>query len=202
MDSARGTGASLRHPGSSTASGRTRRAFNEFFQFTHAKFSGVLSGACITFDNHRVAKPSAPSSTGGNRKLQHLRGSGRGIYLLGRYIDVDGKRVGDRFQRFQFQHRSKKDKTLFGLRGHSDSKLQSLQLWDAWEDESAVKHVAEMINSAPLLETLDLKDFQEDMEDETVGILSQALIQSSSLRELVLGGAGKWGGPLLLKALG
>ncbi|BBN19942.1 hypothetical protein Mp_8g15060 [Marchantia polymorpha subsp. ruderalis] len=89
-----------------------------------------------------------------------------------------------------------------GLRGHSDSKLQSLELLgDAWEDESAVKHVDEMINSAPLLETLELEDFREDMEDETVGILSQTLIQSSSLRDLVLGGAGKWGGPLLLKAL-
>ncbi|BBN19878.1 hypothetical protein MPTK1_8g14480 [Marchantia polymorpha subsp. ruderalis] len=91
-----------------------------------------------------------------------------------------------------------------GLRGHSDSKLQSLELLgDAWEDESAVKHVAEMINSAPLLETLDLKYFSKymNMEDETVGILSQALIQSSSLRDLGLGGAGKWGGPLLLKAL-
>ncbi|BFI43061.1 hypothetical protein MPTK2_8g14605 [Marchantia polymorpha subsp. ruderalis] len=90
-----------------------------------------------------------------------------------------------------------------GLRGHSDSKLQSLIVWDAWEDESAVKHVAEMINSAPLLETLSLKKWKEweDMEDETVGILSQTLIQSSSLRDLGLGGAGKWGGPLLLKAL-
>ncbi|BFI22660.1 hypothetical protein MPTK1_8g14575 [Marchantia polymorpha subsp. ruderalis] len=89
-----------------------------------------------------------------------------------------------------------------GLRGHSDSKLQSLSVsvWDAWEDESAVKHVAEMINSAPLLETLDLKYFEEDMEDENVGILSQALIQSSSLKVLELDNV-KWGGPLLLKAL-
>ncbi|BFI43058.1 hypothetical protein MPTK2_8g14550 [Marchantia polymorpha subsp. ruderalis] len=88
-----------------------------------------------------------------------------------------------------------------GLRGHSDSKLQSLIVWDASEDESAVKHVAEMINSAPLLETLELEDFREDMEDENVGILSQALIQSSSLKVLVLRGQVKWGGPLLLKAL-
>ncbi|BFI22709.1 hypothetical protein MPTK1_8g15075 [Marchantia polymorpha subsp. ruderalis] len=89
-----------------------------------------------------------------------------------------------------------------GLRGHSDSKLKSLELeGDVWEDESAVKHVAEMINSAPLLETLSFEDFWKDMEDETVGILSQALIQSSSLKELVLKGQVKWGGPLLLKAL-
>ncbi|BFI22653.1 hypothetical protein MPTK1_8g15055 [Marchantia polymorpha subsp. ruderalis] len=87
-----------------------------------------------------------------------------------------------------------------GLRGPSDSKLQSLKLWNAWEDESAVKHVAEMINSAPLLETLCLKRFQKDMEDENVGILSQALVQSSSLKELKLMNV-KWGGPLLLKAL-
>ncbi|BBN19947.1 hypothetical protein MPTK1_8g15140 [Marchantia polymorpha subsp. ruderalis] len=89
-----------------------------------------------------------------------------------------------------------------GLRGHSDSKLQSLIVWDAWEDESAVKHVAEMINSAPLLETslLGIEEDMEDMEDETVGILSQALIKSSSLKELKLINV-KWGGPLLLKAL-
>ncbi|OAE26991.1 hypothetical protein AXG93_1774s1000 [Marchantia polymorpha subsp. ruderalis] len=61
-----------------------------------------------------------------------------------------------------------------GLRGHSDSKLKWLELGgDVWEDESAVKHVAEMINSAPLLETLTLQGFSEDMEDETVEILSQ-----------------------------
>ncbi|BFI43107.1 hypothetical protein MPTK2_8g15140 [Marchantia polymorpha subsp. ruderalis] len=89
-----------------------------------------------------------------------------------------------------------------GLRGHSDSKLQSLIVWEAWEDESAVKHVAEMINSAPLLETLDLDHWEYmNMKDETVGILSQALIQSSSLKVLVLRGQVKWGGPLLLKAL-
>ncbi|BFI22655.1 hypothetical protein MPTK1_8g14526 [Marchantia polymorpha subsp. ruderalis] len=87
-----------------------------------------------------------------------------------------------------------------GLRGHSDSKLQSLIVWDAWEDESAVKHVAEMINSAPLLETLDLMDFWKDMEDETVGILSQALVQSLSLKVLILSKV-KWVRPLLLKAL-
>ncbi|OAE34142.1 hypothetical protein AXG93_1593s1000 [Marchantia polymorpha subsp. ruderalis] len=89
-----------------------------------------------------------------------------------------------------------------GLQGHSDSKLQSLDLYDAWEDSSAMKHVADMINSAPLLEKLLLGDsFNEnDMEDETVEILSQALIQSSSLKELELDGV-KWGPALLQKAL-
>ncbi|OAE34709.1 hypothetical protein AXG93_4347s1010 [Marchantia polymorpha subsp. ruderalis] len=88
-----------------------------------------------------------------------------------------------------------------GLRGRSDSKLKSLDLLVAWEDSSAVKYVADMINSAPLLETLRLGGYWEDMEDETVGILSQALIQSLALKEFTLDYAGKWAGPLLLKAL-
>ncbi|BFI43109.1 hypothetical protein MPTK2_8g15075 [Marchantia polymorpha subsp. ruderalis] len=88
-----------------------------------------------------------------------------------------------------------------GMRGHSDSKLKWLELGgDVWEDESAVKHVAEMINSAPLLETLELEYFEEDMEDETVGILSHALVQSLSLKVLILSKV-KWVRPLLLKAL-
>ncbi|BFI39616.1 hypothetical protein MPTK2_7g01535 [Marchantia polymorpha subsp. ruderalis] len=87
-----------------------------------------------------------------------------------------------------------------GLRGNSDSKLKELELIKAWEDVSAVKHVADTINSAPLLETLRLRGYQNDIEDETVGILSQALIQSSSLKELELYGV-KWGAALLLKAL-
>ncbi|BFI33260.1 hypothetical protein MPTK2_4g13541 [Marchantia polymorpha subsp. ruderalis] len=91
-----------------------------------------------------------------------------------------------------------------GLRGRSDSKLKSLDLWgkwEKWEDSSAVKYVADMINSAPLLETLRLGGYFEDMEDETLGILSQALIQSLALKEFTLDQAGKWAGPLLLKAL-
>ncbi|OAE25129.1 hypothetical protein AXG93_3217s1460 [Marchantia polymorpha subsp. ruderalis] len=87
-----------------------------------------------------------------------------------------------------------------GLRGNSESKLKTLNLFAAWEDWSAVKHVADMINSAPLLETLRLGGFYEDTEDETVGILSQALIQSSSLKELLLKSM-EWGAALLLKAL-
>ncbi|OAE30781.1 hypothetical protein AXG93_3522s1010 [Marchantia polymorpha subsp. ruderalis] len=88
-----------------------------------------------------------------------------------------------------------------GLRGYSESKIQSLYLRYAWEDASAVKHVAEMIKSTPLLETLSLIFSEKDMEDGTVGILSQALIQSSSLKVLNLARSGKWAGPLLLKAL-
>ncbi|BFI13037.1 hypothetical protein MPTK1_4g13705 [Marchantia polymorpha subsp. ruderalis] len=87
-----------------------------------------------------------------------------------------------------------------GLRGHFDSKLKSLDLEGVWEDSSAVKYVADVINSAPLLETLRLGVYSY-LENETVGILSQALIQSSSLKELTLEAAGNWGGPLLLKAL-
>ncbi|BFI06849.1 hypothetical protein MPTK1_2g06620 [Marchantia polymorpha subsp. ruderalis] len=58
-----------------------------------------------------------------------------------------------------------------------------------------------MIKSTPLLETLSLIFSEKDMEDGTVGILSQALIQSSSLKVLNLARSGKWAGPLLLKAL-
>ncbi|OAE31136.1 hypothetical protein AXG93_150s1260 [Marchantia polymorpha subsp. ruderalis] len=87
-----------------------------------------------------------------------------------------------------------------GLRGNCDYKLQSLDLFEAWNDSSAVKHVAEMINSAPQLETLRLGGYYQDMEDEAVGILSQALIHSSCLKELKLGCAVKWGPALLLKA--
>ncbi|BFI13020.1 hypothetical protein MPTK1_4g13545 [Marchantia polymorpha subsp. ruderalis] len=93
-----------------------------------------------------------------------------------------------------------------GLQGRSDSKLKSLDLSGWWENSSAVKYVADMINSAPLLETLRLGGrlggYLQDMEDETVGtILSQALIQSLALKEFTLDDAGKWGGRLLLKAL-
>ncbi|OAE26829.1 hypothetical protein AXG93_215s1270 [Marchantia polymorpha subsp. ruderalis] len=87
-----------------------------------------------------------------------------------------------------------------GLRGHSNSKLKSLELCVAWEYSSAVKHVADMINSAPLLETLTLGYCYNHMDDEALGILSQALIQSSSLKELSLEMV-DWGTALLLKAL-
>ncbi|OAE32615.1 hypothetical protein AXG93_3228s1320 [Marchantia polymorpha subsp. ruderalis] len=86
-----------------------------------------------------------------------------------------------------------------GLRGNPDSKLQHLRLCDAWEDASAVKHVADMINSAPLLKWLAIA-CKDDMEKEAVGILSQALIRSSSLEGLILEKM-KWGKALLLRAL-
>ncbi|BFI13718.1 hypothetical protein MPTK1_4g20223 [Marchantia polymorpha subsp. ruderalis] len=88
-----------------------------------------------------------------------------------------------------------------GLRGNCESKLQSLDLFEAWNDSRAVKHVAEMINSAPLLKTLRLGGFYENMEDEALKVLSQALIESSSLKELILRCEEKWGPALLLKAL-
>ncbi|BFI22816.1 hypothetical protein MPTK1_8g16161 [Marchantia polymorpha subsp. ruderalis] len=86
-----------------------------------------------------------------------------------------------------------------GLRGNCESKLQSLVLRNAWEDSRAVKHVAEIINSAPLLQTLILRESSK-MDDEAVGMLSQALIQSSSLKQLWLEKV-EWGAALLLKAL-
>ncbi|BFI43187.1 hypothetical protein MPTK2_8g15893 [Marchantia polymorpha subsp. ruderalis] len=85
------------------------------------------------------------------------------------------------------------------LRGNSKSKLECLELGNAWEDSSAVKHVADMINSAPLLQTLILGESSKT-DDEAVGMLSQTLIQSSSLQELMLEEV-EWGAALLLKAL-
>ncbi|OAE22664.1 hypothetical protein AXG93_1564s1000 [Marchantia polymorpha subsp. ruderalis] len=87
-----------------------------------------------------------------------------------------------------------------GLRGNSDSNLKYLGLKNAWGDLSAVKRVADMINSAPLLETLSLRHSRYDMDEETVGIVSQALIHSSSLKKITLDD-GTWGAALLLKAL-
>ncbi|OAE21348.1 hypothetical protein AXG93_3158s1090 [Marchantia polymorpha subsp. ruderalis] len=89
-----------------------------------------------------------------------------------------------------------------GLRGNSDSELKYLKLADAWGDLSAVKHVADMINSAPLLKSLRLSSSSSryKMDEETVGIVSQALIQSSSVKEIILDD-GNWGAALLQKAL-
>ncbi|BFI43213.1 hypothetical protein MPTK2_8g16167 [Marchantia polymorpha subsp. ruderalis] len=86
-----------------------------------------------------------------------------------------------------------------GLRGNCESKLQSLVLRNAWEDSRAVKHVAEMINNAPLLQRLRSDEISK-MDDEAVGMLSQALIHSSSLQKLTLEKV-EWGAALLLKAL-
>ncbi|BBN17160.1 hypothetical protein MPTK1_7g12460 [Marchantia polymorpha subsp. ruderalis] len=85
-----------------------------------------------------------------------------------------------------------------GLRGNSDSKLQALKLESARIDSSAVKHVADMINSATRLESLII-DSIDDMEEENVRILSQALMKSSSLKTLTLLNM-KWGEALLLNA--
>ncbi|BBN13442.1 hypothetical protein MPTK1_6g03510 [Marchantia polymorpha subsp. ruderalis] len=86
-----------------------------------------------------------------------------------------------------------------GLRGNSDSKLNYLDLEDAWEETSAVKHVADMVNSG--LNVLRIGEI-DDMEEEAVGILSQALIQSSSLKGLILEkGSGDRGAALLLRGL-
>ncbi|OAE30615.1 hypothetical protein AXG93_1037s1010 [Marchantia polymorpha subsp. ruderalis] len=86
-----------------------------------------------------------------------------------------------------------------GLRGNCESKLEKLHLQNAWWDSSAGKHVAEVINSAPLLQTLILQG-DSQMDDEAVGMLSQALIKSSSLKQLELNSV-KWGAALLLTAL-
>ncbi|OAE23715.1 hypothetical protein AXG93_2253s1260 [Marchantia polymorpha subsp. ruderalis] len=74
---------------------------------------------------------------------------------------------------------------------------KTLVLKNAWEDASAVKHVADMINSAPLLGMLRIT-YIDAMEEEAVGILSQALIQSSSLEEMHLVKV-DWGAALLLR---
>ncbi|BFI42920.1 hypothetical protein MPTK2_8g13195 [Marchantia polymorpha subsp. ruderalis] len=89
-----------------------------------------------------------------------------------------------------------------GLRGNYDSKLESLRLRDLGVDSSVMKHVVDMISSAPLLKKLELggENCSMDMDEETVGMLSQALIQSSGLKKLYLENV-KWGAALLLKAL-
>ncbi|BFI43149.1 hypothetical protein MPTK2_8g15560 [Marchantia polymorpha subsp. ruderalis] len=90
-----------------------------------------------------------------------------------------------------------------GLRENCQSKLKSLDLHNAWEDSSAVKHVADMINSATRLRKLSLGSCSngiDDMDEAALGILSQALLHSSSLKEIKLVDV-KWGASLLLKAL-
>ncbi|OAE33361.1 hypothetical protein AXG93_4123s1360 [Marchantia polymorpha subsp. ruderalis] len=58
-----------------------------------------------------------------------------------------------------------------GLVGYFESNLKSLELYNAWDDSSAVKHVAYMINSAIRLETLRFggnSNGIDDMDQETV----------------------------------
>ncbi|BFI21640.1 hypothetical protein MPTK1_8g04945 [Marchantia polymorpha subsp. ruderalis] len=76
-----------------------------------------------------------------------------------------------------------------GLGGNHESKLKTLELRNAWKDSSAVKHMADMIKSDTRLETLEIggsSDRMYDMDEEAARILSQAVIQSSSLRKLIL----------------
>ncbi|BFI22906.1 hypothetical protein MPTK1_8g17110 [Marchantia polymorpha subsp. ruderalis] len=77
-----------------------------------------------------------------------------------------------------------------GMRGKSESKLESLELHNAaWEDSSAVEHVADMINSAPRLKMLSLGGTGPhmcDMDEEVVRTLSQAINLSSSIKTLRL----------------
>ncbi|BFI42891.1 hypothetical protein MPTK2_8g12920 [Marchantia polymorpha subsp. ruderalis] len=77
-----------------------------------------------------------------------------------------------------------------GMRGKSGSKLESLELHNAaWEDSSAVEHVADMINSAPRLKLLSLGGTgvrKCDMDEEVVRTLSQAINLRSSIKTLRL----------------
>ncbi|KAG6550368.1 hypothetical protein Mapa_008331 [Marchantia paleacea] len=86
-----------------------------------------------------------------------------------------------------------------GLQANSQSNLKYLILEDAWEDASVVKHVAPMVNSTPRLERLNLARVGMIDEDD-VQTLSQALIQSSSLKAFLLHGAKGGASALLLKA--
>ncbi|BBM99410.1 hypothetical protein MPTK1_1g21110 [Marchantia polymorpha subsp. ruderalis] len=43
-----------------------------------------------------------------------------------------------------------------GLRGNYESKLDSLELRNAWESSSAVRHMADVIHRATRLETLEI----------------------------------------------
>ncbi|BBN06834.1 hypothetical protein MPTK1_3g24280 [Marchantia polymorpha subsp. ruderalis] len=92
-----------------------------------------------------------------------------------------------------------------GLKGNYESKLESLELRNAWKDSSAVKHMSDMINSATRLETLEIggspDDRMYDMDEEAARILSRALIQSSSLKKLVLREVEGETSAFLLKAL-
>ncbi|BFI31738.1 hypothetical protein MPTK2_3g24280 [Marchantia polymorpha subsp. ruderalis] len=92
-----------------------------------------------------------------------------------------------------------------GLGGNDESKLKTLELHNAWKDSDAVKPIADMINSATRLETLEIggspDDRMYDMDEEAARILSRALIQSSSLKKLVLREVEGETSAFLLKAL-
>ncbi|BBN18364.1 hypothetical protein MPTK1_8g01980 [Marchantia polymorpha subsp. ruderalis] len=91
-----------------------------------------------------------------------------------------------------------------GLRENSASKLKNLGVWNAWEDMNALKHVADVISSAAQLKILRFgsqSDRMIDMDESVVRALSQALIQSSSLKTLSLEGVEGRAAVLLLNAL-
>ncbi|BFI11124.1 hypothetical protein MPTK1_3g20795 [Marchantia polymorpha subsp. ruderalis] len=91
-----------------------------------------------------------------------------------------------------------------GLRGSDESELEYLELRNAWEDLSAVRNMADMITSATRLDTLEIggsSDRMYDMDEEAARILSQALIQSSSVKKLVLKAVKGEVSAFLLKAL-
>ncbi|KAG6545557.1 hypothetical protein Mapa_013159 [Marchantia paleacea] len=86
-----------------------------------------------------------------------------------------------------------------GLQANSQSNPKCLRLEGALEDASVVKHVFEVVNSAPRLEHLMLARVGMIDEDD-VQTLSQALIQSSSLKSFSLSEAKGGASALLLKA--
>ncbi|BFI21360.1 hypothetical protein MPTK1_8g02075 [Marchantia polymorpha subsp. ruderalis] len=76
-----------------------------------------------------------------------------------------------------------------GLRENSESKLKHLNVRNAWQDMTALKHVADLISSAANLDIFSFgcqSDPTIDMDDSAVRTLSQALIRSSVLKELRL----------------
>ncbi|OAE27608.1 hypothetical protein AXG93_2520s1040 [Marchantia polymorpha subsp. ruderalis] len=84
----------------------------------------------------------------------------------------------------------------------SSTVLETISLWDLeWssdaEVESLCSQIGRMLNSSSVKK---LRIVDTNLSEETVGILSQALIQSSSLKVLALYGV-KWGEALLLNAL-
>ncbi|BFI06685.1 hypothetical protein MPTK1_2g05030 [Marchantia polymorpha subsp. ruderalis] len=86
----------------------------------------------------------------------------------------------------------------------SESELESLELRDAWEDSSVVKHMADMIKCATRLETLEIGDSGGrlyDMDEEATTTLSHALMRSWSLKKLVLKEVKDEASAFLLKAL-
>ncbi|OAE32772.1 hypothetical protein AXG93_3556s1220 [Marchantia polymorpha subsp. ruderalis] len=91
-----------------------------------------------------------------------------------------------------------------GLRENSESKLKHLNVRNAWQDMTALKHVADLISSAANLDTFSFgcqSDPTIDMDDSAVRTLSQALIRSSVLEELRLEEVEGRAAVLLLNAL-